>query len=176
MMRRLRPLPLLAALALAIGAPAVAQTSNSADAAPPCTGLPNPADEIACLRALLGPAPAPPQPAAPQPEPEPEPEPEPGSALGAEQVAARQPAPVGTRPAEPTGVTALVVEARKDARGLLVMLLDNGQIWRQDESLAIPLRLDAQGRTPVEISRSGFGGYRMDFPEFDRRIVVSRLR
>src|SRR5690606_27543248 len=173
--RRLCPLAPAVFFAFMAGAPvlapaAMAQDARSAAQPQPCTGLPNPADEIACLRRLLR-TPA----AAPQ-EPVPAPAPPSQSALGAEQVApAAAPAPTLDRP-EPSGVAAAVVEARRDARGLLVMLLDNGQIWRQDESLAIPLRLGEGARIPVEISRSGFGGYRMDFPDSGRRIVVSRVR
>jgi hypothetical protein len=180
MMRRRDSLALIAAIVAVAAAPdwtpALAQSRAPSPSTQPCTGLPNPADEITCLRALLGSPAAPPQTSATEPEPEP--------ALGAEQVAAaaargpmaQHATPNRAERSEPAGVTASVVEARRDARGLLVMLLDNGQIWRQDERLAIPLSLSESTQTPVQIRRSGFGGYRMDFPEFDRRIVVSRLR
>jgi hypothetical protein len=69
-----------------------------------------------------------------------------------------------------------VTDVRTDLRGLLVMQLDNGQIWRQDESVGGPIQLSENQQVGVEITRSGFGGYRMRFPELGRRIAVSRLR
>lgn len=56
------------------------------------------------------------------------------------------------------------------------MQLENGQIWRQVENVDLPIRLDEDERFEVEITPSGFGGYRMHFPEMNRTISVSRIR
>jgi hypothetical protein len=70
----------------------------------------------------------------------------------------------------------MVAAAGSDAQGLLTLQLNNGQVWRQTEQAGIPLSL-RRGRTyPVEISGSGFGGYRMRFENNGRVIVVRRLQ
>lgn len=97
--------------------------------------------------------------------------------LGAEQVAVRE----GTfddaeaRDAAPR-VTASISRAETDPYGNLVVQLDNGQVWRQLEREAIPVNVDMDEAQPVEITGSGFGGYRMRLLTPGRRIVVERVR
>ena len=160
------------ALALAMGTlPAAAQ--ETAAAASACAGLESPAAEIACLRALLGQqgqsvsAPSRPHVSAASVRPSAT------EQFGAEQVPN---AVARVLEIEPVPVGASITETRRDQRGLLVMQLDNGQIWRQEETFGAPLSIDRNAPTPVQISRSGFGGYRMHFPDLGRRMVVSRLR
>lgn len=172
---------------LAAGAALWAASAHSQDAASAeCAGLADQAAEIACLRdaleasrrALVDAA-ALKVSQAPPPAPV---EPSPASAgesrqaaLGDEQVP-RPAASTSTRQAEPRGFAAAITASRTDRRGLLVMQLDNGQIWRQDEGTDLPVRIDEDEQVRVEIARSGFGGYRMSFPDLGRRIAVSRLR
>ncbi|TIX51968.1 hypothetical protein [Alteraurantiacibacter aquimixticola] len=168
----MRGLAIAAALLLTAGSPAGVLHAQDM----PCTGLASEAAEIACLRALLaeqGQGEAP-------PAPEPEPAPVERKELGAEQLPSQAPqAEIARREREERkseAVSAVITDTRLDRRGLLVMQLDNGQIWRQDEDLGLPTGFARDGRTAVTISRSGFGGYRMEFPEEGRRMVVSRLR
>jgi hypothetical protein len=175
-------------------APAAAQSEP--DAVERCAALADKDAEIACLRAALegrtapeeegrDATPLPPAPAAApalQPaNPAPLAEAARPAGLGAEQVARAEPAPAAPRAPEPRElIAAAVTDHRTDARGHLVMQLDNGQIWRQVETIGVAVQL-ADGGTqaraiPVKITRSGFGGYRMDIPEIGRRIAVSRLR
>ena len=157
-----------------------------------CARAPSPEEELACLREALAasrealrraePTPAPstpfavPQgrevataPAAPPAVATPAVE------LGEEQVARTEPA-IDAQPDRSGALTASVTDVRTDLRGLLVMQLDNGQIWRQDERVGGPIRLSGNEAADVEITRSGFGGYRMRFLELGRKIAVSRLR
>ncbi len=95
-------------------------------------------------------------------------------ALGSEQLAGA--AFAERDPEDREMVVSTVTDFRTDRNGRLIMQLENGQIWRQVESVALPVRFDAEDRVRVEITRSGFGGYRMDFPDLDRRISVARER
>ncbi len=91
--------------------------------------------------------------------------------LGAEQVEGGRPArdADADRP-----LIARVTQSQADHLGRLTMRLDNGQTWQQAEPSAVPLRLRGN-LDPVEISRSGFGGYRARLPELGRRIAVRRI-
>jgi len=180
------PTLLAAGLMLTSGA---AGAQSSVGEEEECADAASPEEEVACLRAALAmsrrasaeaageatPAPAAPAPIARSAEPLADPVRPPATnsaataALGGEQVGALQ------RNAEEI-IAARLADYREDERGLLVMQLDNGQIWRQDESVGGPLRLGEAGQIAVEITRSGFGGYRMRIPEIGRRIAVSRLR
>lgn len=181
----------LAALLL-IGLPqaAIAQSAtpgiaSSAD----CARQPSKDQEIACLRqaleqsrrALEGNAATPVDhsPAAPVEAPAAAATPSPAiparpPELGAEQVVTRSRDRSAAKPPSKV-LRAVVVHATADARGVLTLGLDNGQVWREKEQPSVPLRLDERGTYPVEISRSGFGGYRMRFPERNRTIVVERI-
>jgi hypothetical protein len=94
--------------------------------------------------------------------------------LGVEQVKARTDRSKAPE-ASPELLQVMVVGVTADRRGLLTLRLDNGQVWRETEQPSIPLRLDENTIYPAEISRSGFGGYRMKFPEKNRTIVVKRI-
>ncbi len=93
--------------------------------------------------------------------------------FGAEQVTAESGAFMRQPPRNMTGQITVV---QTDARGLLVMQLDNGQVWRQTERERFPVNIDLSRAEPVEISESGFGGYRMLLLASDRRIRVQRVR
>jgi hypothetical protein len=94
--------------------------------------------------------------------------------LGGEQVEARNGRSKAFK-ASPELLQVMVVGVTADRRGLLTLRLDNGQVWRETERPGIPLRLDENTTYPAEISRSGFGGYRMKFPGKNRTIVVKRI-
>lgn len=107
-------------------------------------------------------------PATAQPAPAPLPE------LGREQIARADGAPRAAR--DPEVLVDRVSDFRRDRSGALIMQLENGQIWRQVENVDLPLRLEEGERPQVEVTRSGFGGYRMHFPAMNRTVSVSRLR
>lgn len=179
------------AAAIALVGPACAGAAMAQDAAAdPCQGLAQ-AEEIACLRGALQASRAvPPQvenfredseaapqsaaPTAPQATPQaPETAERPGDRLGREQVTASR-REERKAPAPPR-LQADAAAIRTDHLGLVTLRLDNGQVWQQTEARGVPLRLGADRSYRVEISPSGFGGYRMNFTEMGRQIVVRRL-
>lgn len=96
------------------------------------------------------------------------------SRLGQEQVAAARPTTQSRDQGERVSTT--VTPVAVDHLGLFTVQLENGDVWRQVESPGTPLRLIEGRRYPVEIAASGFGGYRMRFPQIGRQIIVKRLR
>ncbi len=98
--------------------------------------------------------------------------------FGAEQVAVRNnesrqlEEEKGPEPALLSSIT----RAEEDPRGFLVVQLDNGQVWRQTEKVTFLLTPRRALRQGVEITRSGFGGYRMQLSETGREIKVERVR
>jgi hypothetical protein len=180
---------------LAIGAAMAAPQAASAQEAAieACRATPSDAERIACLEDALreassgvripipfvgggGDRPADAAPPAPAASNSP-----PAESMGAEQVAVRE----GTFDDDDDDddnddaalrMNATIAVLQTDSRGLLVMQLDNGQVWRQTESVGVPILLDMDDPQPVEISTSGFGGYRMQLLGPDRRIIVERVR
>jgi len=158
------------------GVPGQAQIATSAD----CERLSSQADEIACLRNALdqsraalqgrkerGESTKPLQlkhAAASVARPD----------LGSEQVADHAVHPKNKPAAR--SISATVVASSSGPQGLLTLKLDNRQVWRQTEQAGIPLSLRRDRTYPVEISGSGFGGYRMRFQNNGRVIVVRRLQ
>jgi hypothetical protein len=192
--RRRFPAFILACSVLA-SLPATGQTLPEDE----CARLDDPEAEITCLRAALAAtrqAQQAPQPAVPAtPGAAPANQAVPAAAAAAAAVAAEQTAAPSARPEPDLGseqlaratsverveedqerLVSTVSDFRTDRNGRLIMQLENGQIWRQVESVAVPVRFNAEDRVRVEITRSGFGGYRMSFPDLDRRISVSRER
>jgi len=194
---RLTPAAIVLALASVLPHGAAAQQ----EAVARCRAMPNDAERIACLEAALTAAepergglriPIPflggdddeeardtAPPAAPAPSASPASVAAPaGTAMGAEQVAVRE----GTFDDAPAGddddlrLDAEIAIAQTDGRGLLVVQLDNGQVWRQTENETLPVRVDIEQPQPVRITESGFGGYRMYLATPDREIKVARVR
>ena len=188
---------LLVVIGLAMSASSVAAQTLPEDE---CARLEDPEAEIICLRAALAatrqaqPAEVRPQPVETAPAISQSPSVRRGSEgtlpatvspsersapvstpeLGREQVARPAGAP---RPAsDPEVLVDRISDFRADRNGALIMQLENGQIWRQVENIDLPLRLNEGEQTQVEITRSGFGGYRMHFPAMNRTISVSRIR
>ena len=183
----------LSRLSVAIGL-AISASSLAAQTLPEdeCARLEDPEAEIVCLRAALA--------ATRQAQPTFEAVPAQSSsgrpafegALSATVSSSERPAPVSTpelgreqvarpagapRPAsDPEAFVDRISDFRADRNGALIMQLESGQIWRQVENVDLPLRLDEGQRAQVEITRSGFGGYRMHFPAMNRTIGVSRIR
>ena len=180
---------LLVVIGLAMSASSVAAQTLPEDE---CARLEDPEAEIICLRAALA--------ATRQAQPTVEAVPAQSSsgrpafegALSATVSSSERPAPVSTpelgreqvarpagapRPAsDPEVLVDRISDFRADRNGALIMQLENGQIWRQVENIDLPLRLNEGEQTQVEITRSGFGGYRMHFPAMNRTISVSRIR
>lgn len=94
-------------------------------------------------------------------------------AFGAEQIASVESRATAR---DEDVLHASIVDFQVLHRGRLVVALDNGQMWRQLDVDTRQLRLDQDERYPVEIRRSGFGGYRMKIADSDRLFSVERLR
>jgi len=181
-----------AALSLAVQPRPVEAQSKATDipTTADCAGKPSKDAEITCLRdalersrrALEGDATPLPQhptdveearaPTRPSPAPAPAAR---GAELGTEQLKARQKPPKAT-PAESTAFSVVVADATTDARGIVTLRLENGQVWREKEQPDVPVRLEPNTRYQAELSRSGFGGYRLRILDKNRTIVVERVR
>ena len=94
-------------------------------------------------------------------------------AFGGEAVAARGKdrfAPVGGELQEiETGIT----EVLTNQSGLGVFLLENGQMWRQVDTSAMPRVKDGDR---VTVTRAPLGGYRLNFVRQKRWVLVKRVR
>lgn len=93
-------------------------------------------------------------------------------AFGGETVATRADR-FKDRPEEIQKVEAGVVELLKNQSGLGVFVLDNGQIWRQADTVSLP---NIRSGDKVEIERTMFGGYSMTFLKQKRASLVKRMR
>lgn len=142
-----------------------------------CATLPSQDQELACLRDALrasrqllsgrqdavadrGPAEA-------QSTPWPE-------EMDGEQVVRRENRQSAERPRGREAIVTQVASSSTDHLGRLTVKLENGQIWQQAEPSALPLR-PREGQR-VEITRSGFGGYRMRFSDLGRLVPARRLK
>lgn len=96
--------------------------------------------------------------------------------LGDEQVSGG-PTPEARRVARSReAVLDRVAASSTDHLGRITVRLQNGQIWQQAEPQAVPMRISTSRVQQVEITRSGFGGYRMRFPDLGRQLAVRRLK
>lgn len=188
----------LGALVLA-AASATTPASGQIATAQDCARKSSQAEELACLREALARSEAarrgdesvqaatPPQtrsaevsqqaqpmPAAPAPPPV-RTASRPAQQLGDEQLPSVA-AEADRNAVERAQIHAAVTTAKADPRGGLTLWLDNGQVWQQAEQPGVPLSLAQDKPHPVEITRSGFGGYRMRFADSGRKIVVKRLQ
>lgn len=187
---------LRAGLVLLALLPVGAASSAQAQVAPgdECAASPTPAEEIACLRralkakndALAARAPKAPERkadrpiAAAVPVAPTAPAAAPAMARASEDIG-REQMPNSHRVEEvkankEAGLQALVVAAREDREGLFRISLGNGQVWKQVERPSVQIIVQDGRQYPVEITKSGFGGYRMFFADLRRTIVVKRLQ
>ncbi len=70
-------------------------------------------------------------------------------------------------------LAARVQEALTDGVGRAVLLLDNGQMWRQTEGFSVPT---VRTGDEVEIRRGAMGGYLLTVMRIRRTIPVRRMR
>lgn len=94
--------------------------------------------------------------------------------IGAEQAARR--AGIAPTSEDADRVSATIVAAQRVHPNRLRLELENGQVWRQVQADTQIVELPANDRVAAEIWQSGFGGYRMHLPAFDRVLKVERLR
>lgn len=96
--------------------------------------------------------------------------------IGAEQVPLEGKARQQARREYMTSDESTVVDFALNARGKLVLVLNNGQVWKQRGGDVKKVKL-SEGETPrVRIKRGAISGYRMDFIDKDRTITVSRVK
>ncbi|MEM6851619.1 MAG: hypothetical protein AAF527_07825, partial [Pseudomonadota bacterium] len=180
-----------AALALTLGA-AVASEAAEPDPVTHCAETSaDAAAEIDCLRRVIrdllpetyAEAEAPPARVAssmdaatdeaPPPEAAPAAEPE----LGAEQVERRarrteksaEESDTAARAEEtPQTIITRVVDFDRNAKGQLILVLENGQVWKQRAGDARTVRLKRHEKPQVEIRKGALSGYRIKFLEKGR--------
>jgi len=70
-------------------------------------------------------------------------------------------------------VTAAVTEALRDQIGKVVLILDNGQMWRQVDGFALP---GIKPGTIVTVQRGAMGSYRVKLAGSARTAQVVRMR
>ncbi len=98
----------------------------------------------------------------------------PADDLGREQLASSRKRDDAER-AKPSALQTVVLSAKEDREGLLRLTLENGQVWKQADRPTTQIALRNEQKYAVEIAPSGFGGYRMYFPDLRRTIVVKRI-
>lgn len=94
--------------------------------------------------------------------------------FGAEAIASRAPEVRQERALEEIqSVESKVAEVLTNRSGLGVFVLENGQMWRQVDTQAVPnVRTGDQAR----VERAPLGGYNIVFPRLHRRLLVRRMR
>lgn len=93
-------------------------------------------------------------------------------AFGAEGVATR-PDRFKPNPEEVQEVEAGIVEMLTNVSGLGVFVLDNGQIWKQADTVSLP---NIRAGDRVKIARNNFGGYNLTLLKQKRVTPVKRMR
>ena len=82
-----------------------------------------------------------------------------------------------TRAVDPIDeMEAVVVRVDENPYGKLTIWLDNGQVWRQSGSDRFGLRESRDLSVPIKISRSLFGGYRVERLDAHHRMTARRIR
>lgn len=178
---------LAAAGALCAAGGAAAQPADPIDYCRETSG--GKSERIACLEAAItalmaqrsASAPPVPVPAAPEamaaagPAPAEAP---PVAGIGAEQVEKRlrKEDKLAEAEEEETEVTAAVVEFGETALGKALLILDNGQVWRQRDSDRNRIRLSAKQQYTVTIKQGMISGYRIHINELGRTFVAERIQ
>ena len=97
--------------------------------------------------------------------------------LGAEQVKARSRTDEQSRKErEDETVEAVIVEIAKNNAGRYVIILDNGQVWRQKSSDSARAVISKKLTYTATIKRGVVGGYRMKISRNSRPLSVERLK
>ena len=169
----MRKLMLLASLALALAAPASAQTMTSQLQA--CQAIPDAQQRLACYDRIsrgqpgvppaYSPAPyAAPRAAAPAFNPQTNVE-----QFGEEHIGRALPAH------RLQAIVSAITDYRLDLHGKFIVTLENGQTWRQLESDSGLTRLRKTARQ-VRIERAVFGSYSLTFNDMRPAFKVDRVR
>lgn len=147
--------------------PAFAQSADPESALQACLGIASDKERLTCYDATMGRA----KTVASTPDlPEPKPVVTPEQVFGAESL--RRPKEVREAEQAQT-LEATIEEILTAARGELVLILSNGQIWRQNEVQTLP---PVKVGDPVEIKRGVLGSYRMTLKKQYRTINVRRIK
>ncbi len=94
-------------------------------------------------------------------------------AFGAEGVASRSAERFKPDPGQVQEVEASITEMLTNRSGLGVFLLDNGQMWKQADTIGLPnIRIGDR----VKITRTALGGYNLLFLKQKRDTPVKRIR
>ncbi|MEL7490274.1 MAG: hypothetical protein AAGJ73_06110 [Pseudomonadota bacterium] len=108
-------------------------------------------------------------------EPEPEAEvPEETAEFGAEDIKTKQ---ASKKTKRPNLLNATLIELATNKSGKYVMILDNGQVWRQLQSDTGRLSIGKkEANLPVTIKRRSLGGYSFSLERDRRSVRVERLK
>lgn len=100
------------------------------------------------------------------------------SGLGAEQVMASQNRRMPKDdPDNPDNkLEARVIDYSRTNSGNYIFILDNDQVWAQQDFDRTMLSLDDGETYQIEVVKGFLSGYRMRFPELNRLVKVRRLR
>lgn len=79
----------------------------------------------------------------------------------------------GSDPERVEQLAATVSETLRDSFGKSVIVLDNGQMWRQADDFPLP---NVRPGTGVVVKRGAMGSYRMVLEKMNRTILVVRMR
>ncbi len=79
----------------------------------------------------------------------------------------------GADPERVEQVEAKVSETLRDGYGKTVLILDNGQMWRQADDFPLPT---VRAGTDIVVKRGAMGSYRMVLGKMSRTIQVVRMR
>lgn len=94
--------------------------------------------------------------------------------FGAEAIASRAAEVRQERAVEEIqSVESKVVEVLTNRSGLGVFVLENGQIWRQVDTQAVP---NVRTGDAARVERAALGGYNIVFDRLHRRLLVRRMR
>jgi len=184
-MIKLWMIPLTATALAAVSQLAAAQDSGVTIGVDKCLGLEKRDERLACFDAQVEAAkraPAPPAAAASAPTAAAASS-APAAASGAPAAPASAPAaaapassssfgePSKRRDDDAPDLVAKIAELRETVPNTYLITLDNGQVWRQTQSMAYPLRPGLD----IRVRQSKFG-YRMSAPELRGQIPVERVR
>ncbi|TXG85562.1 MAG: hypothetical protein E6R12_00465 [Sphingomonadales bacterium] len=165
-MRKTIALSAVICLNIAAGS-ASAQPAGRDSALEACVGIASDKDRLTCYDTAMGRAQ---QSAATSDLPAQKPTVTPEEAFGSESL--RRPKEVREAEQSQT-LDATIEEILTAARGELVLILNNGQIWRQNEATSLP---PLKVGDPVVIKRGLIGSYRMTLKKQHRTINVRRIK
>ena len=98
------------------------------------------------------------------------------SGIGSEQVALKGEALEQQRQEYFSAEQSRVIDFAFTQSKQLILILNNGQVWKQRKGDLNTVNLKSGDEPIVSIKRGAVSGYRMHFPQYSRTIGVSRIQ